>query len=205
MLTDEKILSIVANELSSAQGGDFDSGAISANRERSLAYYLGQATGTEVEGRSKVVSTDVADCIEWIMPEVMKAFTHNNEIVKFDPVGPDDETQAELESAFVYDILMKDNNGFITIHQLAKDALMQKNGIAKVFYEEIYEIEVQHHTGISLETAEYLLGDPNIELMEKTSMPKHTNNSCSNISKCHHNRCSKHHHHNLLNQLCCVI
>ena len=133
-LSERQILNIVAQELSSSSGGD-EGDFIEANRQNALSTYLGQANGKETDGKSSVVSTDVADAIEWMMPEIVKAFTQNNEVVTFDATSADDEKQAELESKFVYDTLMKDNNGFIILHQFIKDALMQKNGFIKVFYE----------------------------------------------------------------------
>ncbi|MCP4337682.1 MAG: hypothetical protein GY799_02065, partial [Desulfobulbaceae bacterium] len=126
-LEESQILSIVSQELSDSVGGT-ENGYIDNNRQNALSAYLGNADGKERDGRSKIVSTDVADAIEWIMPEVVKAFTQNNEVVTFDATSAKDELQAEMESRFVYDILMKDNNGFIIIHQFIKDALMQKNG-----------------------------------------------------------------------------
>ena len=107
-LSDEEILAIVSSELSSSSGAS-ENDAIQAGRQKALAAYLGDK-GSVVEGRSSVVSTDVADAIEWIMPEVMKAFTQNNEVVTFDPVGPDDRRQAQIESRYVYDILTMSNN-----------------------------------------------------------------------------------------------
>ena len=98
-LSDEEILAIVSSELSSSSGAS-ENDAIQAGRQKALAAYLGDK-GSVVEGRSSVVSTDVADAIEWIMPEVMKAFTQNNEVVTFDPVGPDDRRQAQIESRYV--------------------------------------------------------------------------------------------------------
>ena len=122
--SDDELLTIVQAELNLSTGGSNDS--IEASRQKAYAAYLGEKGDTK-EGRSTIVSTDVADAIEWIMPEVMKAFTQNNEVVTFDPVGPNDKKQAELESRFVYDTLMKDNDGFLTLYTFFKDALMQKN------------------------------------------------------------------------------
>ena len=102
--SDEELLTIVQAELNLSTGGSNDS--IEASRQKAYAAYLGEKGETK-EGRSTIVSTDVADAIEWIMPEVMKAFTQNNEVVTFDPVGPDDRRQAQIESRYVYDILMK--------------------------------------------------------------------------------------------------
>ena len=144
-LSEGEILGIVNQELA-------NSSYISQNMEelrQSLSYYLGAPNGTEVEGRSKVTSTDVADSIEWIMPQVMKSFTQNNEIVIFDPVHEGDEVQAELESEFVYDILMKRNNGFVAMHAFIKDALMQRNGILKVYVEEEEKTKTEEFSGLT--------------------------------------------------------
>lgn len=164
-LEESQVLSIVAQELSDSVGGT-ENGYIDSNRQNALSAYLGNADGKEKDGRSKIVSTDVADAIEWIMPEVVKAFTQNNEVVTFDATSSKDEQQAEMESRFVYDILMKDNNGFIIIHQFIKDALMQKNGFIKVYYEEDVHEQVEIYTGIDQNTVQSLLSDASLEIVE---------------------------------------
>ncbi|AIK67509.1 portal protein [Cronobacter phage vB_CsaP_Ss1] len=161
-LSDEEILAIVSSELSSSSGAS-ENDAIQAGRQKALAAYLGDK-GSVVEGRSSVVSTDVADAIEWIMPEVMKAFTQNNEVVTFDPVGPDDRRQAQIESRYVYDILMKDNEGFIALHEFFKDALLQKNGFFKVWYEDEPCVTVENYTGLNQLEFETLQMDPELEI-----------------------------------------
>ena len=173
-LSDEDILAIVSSELSSASGAS-ENDAIQAGRQKALAAYLGDK-GTFVEGRSSVVSTDVADAIEWIMPEVMKAFTQNNEVVTFDPVGPDDRRQAQIESRYVYDILMKDNEGFIALHEFFKDALLQKNGFFKIWYENEPCVTVENYTGLNQLEFEMLQQDPELEvtgMTERTHSDEH--------------------------------
>lgn len=173
-LSDEDILSIVSSELSSASGAS-ENDAIQMGRQNALAAYLGDK-GNVVEGRSSVVSTDVADAIEWIMPEVMKAFTQNNEVVTFDPVGPDDRRQAQIESRYVYDILMKDNEGFIALHEFFKDALLQKNGFFKIWYENEPCVTVENYTGLNPLEFEMLQQDPELEvtgMTERTHSDEH--------------------------------
>ena len=173
-LSDEDIIAIVSSELSSASGAS-ENDAIQAGRQKALAAYLGDK-GTVVEGRSSVVSTDVADAIEWIMPEVMKAFTQNNEVVTFDPVGPDDRRQAQIESRYVYDILMKDNEGFIALHEFFKDALLQKNGFFKIWYENEPCVTVENYTGLNPLEFGMLQQDPELEIIgmtERTHSDEH--------------------------------
>ncbi len=157
-LTDDDILDIVNAELENAP--------VNANLETPLAYYLGEPNGTEVEGKSSLMSLDVADSIEWIMPQIMKSFTQTNEIVIFDPCGPEDERQAELESEYVYNILMKKNNGFILVHQFVKDALLQRNGVLKCYYESNDEVTKEEYTGLTEQQLQMLLADKTVELLE---------------------------------------
>ena len=166
-LDEDEILNIIGQELQQASGGN-ENDFIDQNRQDSLSYYLGSQNGLEVEGKSTVISTDVADAIEWIIPTIMKQFTANNEVVRFDPVFEGDENQADLESQFTYDVLMKENDGFVILHTLVKDCLMQKNGIIKTYYEELEVEEVQEYTGIGPNAYQVLLSEEGVEIIEET-------------------------------------
>ena len=161
-MDDAAILAVIANELSQANITTSNEAAL----RLPLSYYLGRPNGTEIEGRSQLTSTDVADSIEWLMPQIMKSFTQNNEVVTFDPINANDEKQAELESEFVYDVLMKQNNGFVLIHQFVKDALMQRNGLLKVYYEEKEEQQTYTYSGLTDDQLAMIAADQNTELME---------------------------------------
>ncbi len=167
MLSDDDILAIVSSELSLSDSSTYN-GVGNVSLEEAMKYYLGVPNGTEIEGRSQIMSTDVADAIEWIMPQIMKSFTQNNEVVIFDPVHDGDEKQAELESEYVYEVLMKQNDGFIVLHQFVKDALMQRNGILKVYYAKNDEKKTSDYTGISEDQLNALLSSESVELLEQS-------------------------------------
>jgi hypothetical protein len=166
-LTDSQVLSIIANELSNS---DITTNT-SPSLQQPLEYYLGRPNGTEVEGRSQLVSTDVADAVEWILPQIMKSFTQNNEVVTFDPLGPEDELQAEIESEYVYDVLMKQNNGFTLIHEMVKDALIQRNGLLKVYYDDSTQIKTYSYSGISEQALNVILSAKNAEIVSAEQNP----------------------------------
>lgn len=163
-LSDSDVLAIIANELSNANITTSSPSVL----QDPLMYYLGLPNGTEQEGRSSIVSTDIADAIEWIMPQIMKSFTQNNEVVVFDPISEADELQASIESEYVYDVLMKQNDGFVLIHQFVKDALMQRNGILKVYYEESEETKTYSYTGLNEDQLHIIVADKNTEILALT-------------------------------------
>lgn len=155
--------------------GRSNSDDISSNRRDARSAYLGNPDGKEIAGRSSVVSTDVADAIEWIMPEIVKSFTQNNDIVRFDARFEGDEEQAEIESAFVYDILMKDNNGFLVIHEFIKDCLLEKNGFVKVYYIQEEVDHFDHYTGVDEEGLAFISSLDDHEIVGKNEVLTQTN------------------------------
>ena len=72
---------------------------LSSERSRALDYYLGDMSRDmpAPEGRSRAVSSDVADTIEGLMPTLMDIFCGGDEVVRFEPVGPEDVAAAEAD------------------------------------------------------------------------------------------------------------
>ena len=48
---------------------------LSEQRRKAMQYYYGQPYGNEVEGRSQVVTTEVKDAVEGILPSLMAIFS----------------------------------------------------------------------------------------------------------------------------------
>jgi homospermidine synthase len=103
-----------------------------------MDYYYGRMQNDmpAAPGRSQAVSTDVADTVEGLMPFMMDIFAGSDEVVRFEPVGPEDEQAAQQETDYVNHVFMQQNPGFMVLYGLIKDALLQKVGIVKVGWEE---------------------------------------------------------------------
>lgn len=111
---------------------------ITTDREDALDYYLGNMNKhmPAQEGRSKAVSTDVADTIEGLMPNLMDIFAGSDEVVRFEPVGKEDEEAAQQETDYVNHVFMQQNPGFMVLYSFIKDALLSKTGLVKVWWDE---------------------------------------------------------------------
>ena len=107
-------------------------------RADAMDYYLGDMRKDmpAQDGRSRAVSTDVADTIEGLMPSLMDIFAGSDEVVRFEPVGPEDEAAAQQETDYVNHVFMQQNPGFMILYSFIKDALLSKVGIVKVWWEE---------------------------------------------------------------------
>ena len=146
-------------------------GTLSDERAKALDYYLGQPFGNEIEGRSQVVSTDVADTVEWILPSLLKIFTAGDDVVRFEPQGPEDEAAAKQATEYVNWIFTRDNPGFLILYSLFKDALLQKNGVGKVWWEEKQDEEKRTVEGVDDLTYSLAVADPDIEIVAHTARP----------------------------------
>jgi hypothetical protein len=111
---------------------------LSAARSDAMDYYNGDMSKDmpSLEGRSAAVSTDVADTVEGLMPTLMEIFCGGDDVVKFEPVGPEDMKAAEQETDYVNHVFMQKNPGFLVLYSMIKDALLSKTGIVKVWTEE---------------------------------------------------------------------
>jgi hypothetical protein len=165
-LSENEVSSILASELKNSYGY-FDTGLVD-DRKKANEYYFGESFGNEVEGRSQVVSTDVADTIEAILPALLRIFTASDNIVKVDPVTQEDTEIAKQASDYLNHIFNKDNDGFTTLYAMFKDALLHKNGIVKVFWDTSERTKQETYEKLSEAEFTMLIDEDGVEVKEHT-------------------------------------
>jgi hypothetical protein len=158
-----QLRSIVSSEITDSLN-HFDS-EYSQERIRAMDFYLGEPLGNEVEGRSQVISTEVADTVESIMPNLMRVFTANDKYVRFNARTAEDVEKADQISDYVNYIINNDNEGYKILHNWFKDALLFRLGVVKFYYEEIEEVDEEEYNGLSEEELAVLMANPDIEIV----------------------------------------
>ena len=108
----------------------------SLSRKRSLEYYMREPYGNEVEGRSQIVTAEVAEAVDGALPQIMKVFTQSKKAVIFEPVNEGDGELSEQATEYINHIFYKDNNGFELLHDMFWDALAQKVGVLKCYWDD---------------------------------------------------------------------
>jgi hypothetical protein len=153
VLSDDEFLAIVAEQRRQSIGFGFaNDSELAADRERSLLYYKGDVSQDipALENRSAAVSTDVAEAIETVLPDLVEMLTAGDDVLTFQPSGPQDEATAEQETDYVRHVFLQENPGFLLITTGIKDALMTKLGVWKVFWEDGEEECEEQNEGKSL-------------------------------------------------------
>jgi hypothetical protein len=143
---------------------------LSTERATALDYYQGNmATYLPApDGRSKAVSMDTSDTIEGLMPTLMDTFFGGDEVVKFNPVGPEDEAAAEQETDYVNHVFIQGNPGFLVLYSFIKDALLSKTGVVKVHWEEKDEAERETYLDQPPDAFALIVAQPGIDVVEHT-------------------------------------
>ena len=167
-MTKDELASQLSGEIESASG-NFNT-ELSAQREQSMKYYLGEPFGNEIEGRSEIVTTDVRDTIEYIMPSLMRIFTTHNNVAEFEPQGPEDVEMAQQATDYVNYVFNKQNNGFKILYDVFKDALISKTGIVKHFWEEKEEISTENYENLTEMEYQSILANDDLEVIEHTEV-----------------------------------
>ena len=163
-MTEEELSKIVSSELDSAiTWMDAD---LADQQASNLEYYYGEPFGNELEGFSSVVTRDVMEGVEGIMPELMKIFTSGDNVVEFEPHGPEDVEQASQETDYLNYIFQRRCDGFSVLYTWFKDALLMRNGIVKIGWTEEDSREVIHFSDMTQDEIDDLEDDDELEITD---------------------------------------
>ena len=163
-VSEEELQNIITAEIDDAQ--DYIDDVISPERALAGQYYKGEPFGNEEEGRSQAISMDVRDTVQAMMPSIMKVFFAANNVVEFAPNGPEDVETAQQATDYVNYCLTRDNNLFNECYSTFKDALIRKNGIMKVWWDNEKDVTTHYFTGLDEATFSVLQSDPTVEVKD---------------------------------------
>lgn len=135
---DKALLSLVKADIADAEA--YQQSIIQPTvRERYNIYYADKEYYANkfpvLSKTSSLVSTDVADTIEWALPSLMKVFTGSDEVITVAGVTEEDDQNAGvMQSLLVYQ-LQRQNKFFPILYNWMKDALITGMGIIKCYWE----------------------------------------------------------------------
>lgn len=164
---DEGMLVAMLNEhLRTAIGAP--EGKLAKDRLHAWEYYRGQPTGDlappEIEGRSRYVSRDVAQTVDWILPSLIEVFTASDEAVVFEGQGPEDEAAAKQATQWCNYVFYRQNAGLLNMHHWFKDALIGRLGVIKVWWDSKKDITTETYRGLSVDAVMMITQNPDMEI-----------------------------------------
>lgn len=109
---------------------------LSRERTRINGYYEGTLPKQAHAGDSKFVSQDVYVAVETMAAQVLEVVSGNSRPVRFTPARDEPLEAAEFRTDVTSHVIYNQNPGFRLIEGTIKDALKNRNGIVKVWWED---------------------------------------------------------------------
>jgi hypothetical protein len=86
-------------------------------------------------------------------------------VVEFQPVNNGDEPFAQQATEYCNWVFYKQNDGFLILHNWFKDALLQKTGIVKAYWDEKVDVTKEKYEGLSDDDLMMLMQDDELEVV----------------------------------------
>jgi len=146
-------------------------GLLSKERQAALEYYRGDLFGNEQEGRSKVVSRDVAEAIDSVMPGLVKVFASTDTMVVAQARKPNDEAVAQQATDYLNWIFQSQPNAFDLLQTWIKDGLLSKLGVVKSWWDSSAETTTETYEGLTRFQYLTLISDADVEPVDMVARP----------------------------------
>jgi hypothetical protein len=151
----------------------FDRSDLELSREWAIKFYDGDCDIPTQEGRSQVVSHDVADALEWILPALLRIFTASATTAIYEPVSQEDEIGAKQATMCINHLFQNECEGYRILHHAMHDSLLHGNGPVKSWFEHAKEYKVETVRGLNEMEYQALLSEPDLdEVLEVTEYPE---------------------------------
>ena len=139
----------------------------SDDRTKALEYYLRYPYGNEVEGRSQIVTGEVAEAVDGALPQLIRVFTTTEDIVYFEPKSQNDEQSAKQATDYCNWVFYRENEGLIILHNWFKDALLQKVGIVKAYWDAKEDVVKEKYRNLTEDELALLMSDGSLEIVRQ--------------------------------------
>jgi hypothetical protein len=168
MIDSNKLKSIIEAEIDDSLG--FLETDTTDERTTALEYYLREPYGNEIEGKSQIVTGEVAEVVDGALPQLIRVFTSSDAVVEFQPVNEGDEKLAKQATEYCNWVFYKDNDGFLILHNWFKDALLQKTGVVKAYWDDKKDVTKEKYENLSDDDLLMLMQDEELEVVSQETI-----------------------------------
>ena len=134
-MTEDDLVRILKEE--SDQASTYYTSELASAQATAMDAYHGKLRDDMVlPNRSKVVTSDIRDTINWTMPALMRTFAPSDDLIACESERADaDDQQLAVIGQFLAWLFFKKSKGTEALHDFIFDGLLQRVGIMRVAYE----------------------------------------------------------------------
>ena len=149
MKKDQEIVNLIRAEESEAVAYSGSGSAIQDNRAMFIDYYNQKDYGDEVPGQSSIVTGEMYETIEGMLPQMMRLLLQNRDIGNFTATSEEYDEEAEQKTKYANYIFTRKHNATQLIYNMLKDGLLQYTGWVKVYQDTSKKTTSTEYSGVS--------------------------------------------------------
>lgn len=138
---------------------------ITDQRQRAMRYFNGEVDIGHEEGWSQAIATKCRDVVRAIKPSLMRAFLSADKPVEFLPRSRDDVEVTRQVTEYA-DYKFKQKDGYKLLLEVFHDALVQKTGVIKVYFESKSDVEIDEFSGLTAEELTAIMMEEGADAVE---------------------------------------
>lgn len=168
-MSDDELATLLGEMNASSVGYLTD--AVAAGQDDNLDRYLGKPYGDEEEGASNAISMDVAEVVDWALPDLLEPFLAGERIVEFSPSTRKDQAYCKQAGDLAHHCFYAENPGVTVLHDTIKTALIQKIGFVKTWWDVEDVEEKQTLSGLAKPNVDELRAEDGVTILEESAEP----------------------------------
>lgn len=125
-----EFLAFLRDEEARAEDSDTE-----ARRALALDFYNGEPFGDEEDGRSQLVTRDVAEVVDYMTVSLLRTIVSGDRVVEFEGRSLEQDQQSDDATETVTQNFMRRQKGYQLVHDWIKAGLIEINGVVKTWVE----------------------------------------------------------------------
>lgn len=136
-------------------------GKLGDSIKEAYQYYYGELPAAYTRGGSSYVDRTVWESVNGTLQDLLNVFTSGEDAVRFAPLNSFDADGARAGTAMVNKVLLRDNPGYITLHDAFKECLLSKISFVKRYWQHSVENEVRKIEHVTMDELKIVLAEYN--------------------------------------------
>lgn len=166
MIDETALVALLQNEERLA--ASYRSTELADQQQAAIEYYEAMPFGDEEEGRSQVVSPDVAEVVDYMTISVLRTCISGDRVVEFEAKEEEDEEDADEATQAVNYMFMRGQDGYKVLSDWLQSGLVEKIGVLKTTAKRDVKRRRERIESVSEDVLASLMDEPGIKVLAVT-------------------------------------
>ena len=165
-VSETELVALLQNEERLASS--YRSTELADQQRTAIEYYEAMPFGDEEEGRSQVVSPDVAEAVDYMTISILRTVVSGDRVVEFEAKSAEDEDSAAEASEAVNYQFMRGQDGYKVLTDWLQSGLIEKIGVIKTRAIKETKRHRERLADVSEDVLVALMDEPGVQVLAAT-------------------------------------